>query len=269
MARSGACKQFCLTSMSRIPISPLIIFLLVALATIPLLTLPNVWHAWQPASCLPDNCFCEANRDSFVVQPVNTYSNLIFVFVGLVILANMQNANASRNLLRQQRAIQIVFGIAMLVIGAGSFFYHASLTFVAQWFDVIGMDLFITLALLYNIARLQKFNGTQFALVYITLNITLGISLVAIPQLRREIFGALVLITIVLEAWLHHTQQPKIELRWFSAALASFFAAYTIWLLDNSGIICAPTSLFQGHAVWHLLTALSAGLLYQYYLSEQ
>ncbi len=256
--------------MPRTLIAPSIIFLLITLATLPLGTLPNVWQAWQPASCLPNHCFCEAHRDAFIVQPVNTYSNLIYVLLGLVMLAHARaEPAATRNLLRQQHAIQVTFGIATIAIGAGSFFYHASLTFVGQWFDLMGMYLFITLALLYNVVRMKKLDGAQFAFAYVVVNATLGVSLVLVPQLRREIFGALVLATIVLEAWLHRTQRPTIKLRWFIAALASFFAGYGIWILDNSSIICAPTSLVQGHAGSHWLTAISAALLYQYYRSEK
>lgn len=255
--------------MSRDWFVPLVRAALITLAALPLLALPNVWQSWQPASCLPNNCFCEASVDTFIVQPINTYTNLIYVFIGLAILSHAPTHRARANLMYQQRAIPIVFGAATIAIGAGSFFYHASLTFVGQWFDLMGMYLFINLALLYNVTRVRALDGARFAIAYVALNTTLGIALVMVPSIRREIFGALMLATIALEIWIQHTRQPRIETRWFVAALASFFAGYAIWLLDNSRILCAPTSWFQGHAIWHLLTALSAGLLYRYYLSEQ
>lgn len=255
--------------MTRLAHSPIFLIVLITLATLPLLALPNVWQSWQPASCLPNNCFCEASVDAFIVQPINTYTNLIYVFIGLAILSHAPTHHARANLMYQQRAIPIVFGAATIAIGAGSFFYHASLTFVGQWFDLMGMYLLINLALLYNLARLRKLAGTHFAIAYVALNTTLGMALVIVPSIRREIFGALMLATIALEIWIQRTRRPRIETRWFVAALASFFAGYGIWLLDNARILCAPTSWIQGHAIWHLLTALSAGLLYRYYLSEQ
>ena len=43
------------------------------------------WQDWEPNRCQPDHCFCEALRDGPVMQPSNTYSNLGFVLVGLII----------------------------------------------------------------------------------------------------------------------------------------------------------------------------------------
>jgi hypothetical protein len=40
-------------------------------------------------------------------------------------------------------------------------------------------------------------------------------------------------------------------------------------MLDLNHIVCDPDGLLQGHAVWHILTAASAGLLYLYYRSAE
>jgi hypothetical protein len=45
--------------------------------------------------------------------------------------------------------------------------------------------------------------------------------------------------------------------------------AFTIWNLDQHGTLCTPDSLFQGHAVWHLLGATSLWLTFLYYRSER
>ena len=44
---------------------------------------PGVWDSWTPASCLPDACFCEAVGAGPVRQPINAWSSLAFVPVGL------------------------------------------------------------------------------------------------------------------------------------------------------------------------------------------
>jgi hypothetical protein len=51
--------------------------------------------------------------------------------------------------------------------------------------------------------------------------------------------------------------------------LAALALAFGIWILDLSHIVCAPHSLLQGHAVWHLLCAASGGFVYVYYRSER
>jgi hypothetical protein len=45
--------------------------------------------------------------------------------------------------------------------------------------------------------------------------------------------------------------------------------AFTIWNLDQHGLVCSPQSLIQGHAVWHLLGATSLWCTFLYYRSER
>ncbi len=52
------------------------------------------------------------------------------------------------------------------------------------------------------------------------------------------------------------------------AAVATMAVAFAIWIAAQHGW-CDPGSLLQGHAVWHLLNALAAYLLFAYYASER
>jgi hypothetical protein len=61
---------------------------------------------------------------------------------------------------------------------------------------------------------------------------------------------------------------PYLRTKFFIAALLIYLLAQFIWTLDLNHIVCDPNGILQGHAIWHVLTALSAGLLYLYYRSE-
>ena len=50
-------------------------------------------------------------------------------------------------------------------------------------------------------------------------------------------------------------------------SLASILVAFAIWNASKAWL-CQPRSLVQGHAIWHLLGAVSAYFLYRYYASE-
>ncbi len=41
--------------------------------------------------------------------------------------------------------------------------------------------------------------------------------------------------------------------------------AFGFWLLDQYGVLCDPEAWFQGHGLWHLLTAIAAYLLVVHY----
>ena len=264
-------------------IGPSSLFLLVtgALALLALGGSPEAWSGWRPATCLPGACFCEAIRPEFVRQPIDTWSNLAFVLVGLLILADVLRPSSTRsNLLAQSRTYGVVYALAAVLIGLGSWFYHASLTFVGQWFDVMGMYLLGTFMVLYSAARLGSYprrgigmpclrmDGGRFAAWYVALNFALAISLIVVPELRRYLFGLLLVITIALDVAWRRRNSIVDQPRYFIAALAIYVLAQIIWTLDLNHIVCDPYSLWQGHAVWHILTATSASLLYLYYRSE-
>ncbi len=229
------------------------------------------WRGWAPAYCQPDHCFCEALRDGPVVQPSDTYSNLGFVFVGLLVampaLVRKPNFRDRVNSMRDTRAYPMVFGVSTVLIGLGSIFYHASMTAWGGWFDVTGMFLLASFILLYSLSWLYPLSGRNFALVYIAANIPLA--LIAATEYGRIVFAALIIAGIGLEVAIGIRRRSQIETRYFLAAVGSFALAYGIWLLDINGTWCAPYSWLQGHAIWHLLGAAAAWLLYLYYRSER
>ena len=56
---------------------------------------------------------------------------------------------------------------------------------------------------------------------------------------------------------------------WLGLAGGIFLIALLIWQLSHTeGLLCFPESVFQGHAVWHLLCAVSTAAIYVYYQSE-
>src|SRR5512137_2905849 len=162
---------------------------------------------WRPATCLPDACFCEAIGTGFIRQPIDTWSNLAFVLVGLLILEDVWRSSSTRsNLLARRRVYGFVYVFAVMLIGLGSWFYHASLTFVGQWFDVMGMYLLGTFMVLYCCARLRPLSSRTFALSYVLFNLTLALSLIVAPELRRYLFGWLLVVTIGLEVIIRRGQ---------------------------------------------------------------
>ncbi len=226
------------------------------------------WHGWAPATCMPDHCFCEHVRDGAVRQPANTWSNLGFVLVGLAILAAPLRRGGGSNLAARP-TLNLLYGITVVFLGVGSAIYHASMSFWGQWIDVMSMYLFPTFVGLYNLSRLRPMSDGLVALLYVTVNALLGYLLVAVPGTRRYLFGVLVLALIASILVVRARLKPKLQTKWFFAGLASFAAAFGIWILDITKILCVPHSLAQGHAAWHLLCAVTTGFLYLYFRSEE
>jgi hypothetical protein len=53
------------------------------------------------------------------------------------------------------------------------------------------------------------------------------------------------------------------------ASFITLLIAFSIWVLDITNKLCSPTSVFQGHALWHILNTASIALAYLYYRSEE
>jgi hypothetical protein len=209
------------------------------------------WTGWKPATCLPNGCFCEAIRPGSIAQPANTWSSFSFVLLGGAILA----FSGGKQRADFRRTHAVVFGVALILIGLGSAFYHASLTFVGQLCDVQGMYLLAIFIALYAISHRGLLSDRLFVLLYILVNGAFLLVQIDLPGVRRYLFAVVVLTVIAVES----------GGRFFYAAIAIMAVAFGIWILDITRTVCSPMSLFQGHAIWHVLGAIAALALYMHY----
>ncbi|MBQ08719.1 MAG: hypothetical protein CMD96_02920 [Gammaproteobacteria bacterium] len=56
---------------------------------------------------------------------------------------------------------------------------------------------------------------------------------------------------------------------WFYLGIATYVAAFSIWLNQWSEYLCYPDSWFQPHAAWHLLSALSTWFFFVFFRTEK
>lgn len=223
---------------------------------------PGVWEAWPRDGCQIVNCYCERLQAGLIVQPVTTYSNLAFVLIGLLVYYAPLTGN-------RFHTYQRVYGGALIAIGLGSFFYHASLTLLGEWFDLVGTYLLGTLLLISNLARYSAWpQGRAMAGVYLLLNAALGVQMAVARQLQTIVFLALFAGAAVLEALIWLRRRPTAQARWMLAGLVCFALGGVLWVIDQA-LPCYPDSWLQWHALWHVLAAVAAGLMFAYYRSER
>jgi len=229
------------------------------------------YFGMRQATCMPDDCFCEALRyGEWIRQPSNTWSNLGFIVVAILILVLLsRNKGDTRNRLLAFPSLSWLFAFSCLLTGVGSFFYHASFTFIGQWFDVMGMYFSITFFLIYNIDRLYDLKPVKVYLAYFGVNVFLGLCLYYIPEARRYLFATFVILLVISIFYSQWKLRTSIKTKYIWWSILSFGVAYLLWILDLRHIICAPNSLWQLHAVWHLLSAAAALFIYLYYFSEE
>lgn len=225
------------------------------------------WSAYLPASCTATHCFCEAPRaGALVVQPAATWSSFGYVLIGfaMIVLAGGRDWVSAMPPIAAR-----TLGVTAIVVGVGSALMHATLTLWGQFLDVVGMYLIGSFQLVWALARWRRIGDGRAILLYGALCAVLIAALIVLPEVRRWLFAVLLIGAIAVEMIFARPLRPGVRVSLFLYGLLAMSVAFVIWILDQNGVVCAPHSLWQGHALWHLLGAASLGLLFAYYRSER
>ena len=242
--------------------------LICAIATIALLQLigPD-WARFAPASCTETRCFCEMPRDgALLLQPANSISSFGYVLAGFL-MTLMARSRTWVSAFPPLAAT--VLGVAAIIVGIGSVLLHATLTLWGQFFDVLGMYLISGFFLVSALAKWRNIPDRRAMVYYAILCALLVAILYAMPEVRRWLFAVVLVVAIILELVFARPQRPQVRTGYYVAGLIANIVAFTIWNLDQRGQLCAPESLLQGHAVWHLLGAVALWFAFLYYRSER
>lgn len=202
--------------------------------------------------------FCEESLCGWVRQPANTWSNIGFLLVAMLILREAKRDGAGH-----------LKGLALVafVTAIGSAFYHASETFVGRIADYLGMFLGASYMLAVNVRRLTLWRPPLIrALFWVSCLGLLG-TMILQPKLATTLYITETVVCCVgLEVILFIRQGHTIRYRWLLWYWGIFFVAYGVWLLDIHHILCVPGNhLLTGHGIWHLLDSYALLVLYRYY----
>ncbi len=246
-----------------------VVLTLLSMATIWLFlnTIGPDWAAFAPATCTATRCFCELPRvGSLIVQPANSWSSYGYAFAGFLMIVLSQGRGWASGFHKQAATW---FGVTAIFVGLGSVLLHATLTLWGQFADVMGMYLVSGFMLVSAVARWRNMSVRGSVVLYVGVVGGLLLVLYLVPEVRRSLFAVVLLAAIALEMIFARPSRPGVRTYYYLLGIVTKAVAFTIWNLDQHGMICAPESLFQGHAVWHLLGAASLWFTFLYYRSER
>ena len=221
------------------------------------------WLRFASATCTETRCFCEMPRTgALLLQPANSLSSLGFVSIGFLMILMAR----SRDWISALPPLSAsMLGVAAIIVGIGSVLLHATLTLWGQFFDVLGMYLVSGFFLVSALAKWRGIPDRRAMIYYGILCAMLVAILYALPEVRRWLFAVILLLELVFARPL----RPQVRTGYYVAGLVANIVAFTIWNLDQRGQLCAPESLLQGHAIWHLLGAVALWFAFLYYRSER
>jgi hypothetical protein len=219
--------------------------------------------------------YCEYNDVSrFFHQSMNTYSNLVYFFFGVFICQiaweDWKNeGQISKNRLENFPLLSASMGLCFVYLSFGSAFFHASLTWFGQRVDMngtYGISIILLCIGFYHVLHKIELSDAQknifivvlWAIIFSFYKIALMISSsILVPIL------ILVLLILIGINYLQFRKERSIILAILS--VVCIIVAIKIRTLDVQKINCDPHSWYQGHAVWHLLTAMSSLCSYSFF----
>jgi hypothetical protein len=216
--------------------------------------IPNPWDRLAPATVK----YRETNLPAWIRQPANTWSNLGYVLVGLWLFLQFR--------IQEPSLWMGIIPITAVAVGIGSGLYHASYSFVFQVMDLASMYLLSSFMVTFSLNRLVPMpEGVSYALYF---GLFLGSFVVFLVVRKRSgflLFAAQVLAFILLEVGMWIGGYPANRLH-FVLAIALCGVSIVFWIVDYTGRAFDPDNhVIQGHAVWHMLSAVCLLLLYNYY----
>ena len=223
--------------------------------------------AMAPATCTTTRCFCENPRLGMaMLQPANSWSSFGYVLVGLFLIFEARGRAIATAF---PVGAAITYGIGAITVGIGSVLLHATLTLWGQFADVLGMYLLGGFQLVYALAKVMSLKrGTAVAL-YVAVCAALVAVLIVEPEVRRWLFFVVLITALIIEIAFARPKRDGVILRFLLLAILAKAVAFAFWTLDQKLILCAPDSIMQGHAVWHLLGAVALFMTSRYYRSER
>jgi hypothetical protein len=243
----------------------------------------NIWSGWTESAELRHPAYAERVyvNDVFRTRS-DTWSNLAYVLVGFYALALgwhdiRRQAPADAGYVIRTPAMSILFGLACCYLGFGSGLFHASLTRLGQQLDVAAMYSPLVVFIAINVGRwIPRLNTGGGRAGVPTWPILAGLILAASFLLYEYkwsmrsgvVLPTLILIVAVFVVLDRFQRRRRLSVPLMLLSLVALVAARICWVLDVAGKFSGPDTWLQGHAVWHLLTALSLASIYLYYRLE-
>jgi hypothetical protein len=242
----------------------------------------DIWFLWYGYSLPDDHVFAEAIHPGIFRTCSNSWSNMGFVFVGLYVVAfawwdGRRTTTKHDCYAVRHPQLMGLFGMANIVVGFGSTAMHASLTPWGHLSDVFGMFfVFLSLIVLqwarwipdvslggrrrptWPVFSIAAIAGSIWLLFYgrdmVGDELILGISFLSIP------------LGIALDLFI--LKRTILQVRWLVLSSASLVLGIYIWRLDVQNAFSPPDAWWQGHAIFHLLMAVTLGAMAQFFRSE-
>jgi hypothetical protein len=242
--------------------------------------LQGLWNNFLMDKKVPAS-FCEqVHINSPVRQPVNTFSNIVYLLTAVIILSGIWKSSHAniKGHLSESNIFCLLFSIVLLYVFVASTFYHASLIGIAHTLDysaVFSFSLFPFMFFLHQWWLLKKKtlsiserrkSEIRFLLIFFSAN--LGLALLT-PKGKEQMVAILLVLLFLISAIITVIiEKHKPGTNYLIYTIIAVIAAVILFEFDKYKIMCNPKSFFQPHSLWNIFIGLSAFWFYLYMRSE-
>lgn len=194
---------------------------------------------------------CEAIGAGWLAQPVNAISSLGYVLAGAWVLWRSHSGD---------EAGRTGFWVAtsLLSVGVGSFLFHGPMPPAARWIHDATIVVLLELLVMLAAAGLRKW-PQHLMLRRWALLAALSAAVVALVPGSTTLLAAVAIAVMVVVEGLRWRQpsSPQFHRGVIVSAVFLLGAGLFYVMGRTGGPWCDPAGGWQGHAVWHVLTALA------------
>ncbi len=199
---------------------------------------------------VPGSGDCEAHIEQWG-QPVLLLTSASYILAGLFVVWF-----AHRNRAPVPRALVWSYATGLVLAGLGSMDYHGPSVGPQPLLHDGGLAIALVAALAIDLSVL---NVRRIRVLAILLIAALAV-IAVVPTISPALAGIAAVGLVVAEVSVYRRGlRPVTSALWM--ALASFILGAVAFAPSRTGgPLCDPDSWFQGHGVWHVLTAVALGL---------
>jgi len=205
------------------------------------------WYEAQQSYGAPNVNWCEETICSVINEPANTWSNLGFIIVAILLITKYKETLVKH------------FGIVVLVMGLFSGIYHASNNYLTQHFDFFGMALMTSFLLAFNAKRVSRYAHYSFYTLFwffsfMNMVILVILGIINVPIQSLLLINALPI--IALDLYNGYKESSLKKYGFMAIAGVILILAQVSAQVDLKRIYCQPENIFlHGHVIWHILCA--------------
>lgn len=207
------------------------------------------WYEAQQSYGAPNVNWCESTICSYINEPANTWSNLGYIIVAVMIFIKYKNS------------IMRTFAASVFAVGFLSGVYHATNNYLTQVVDIVSMGGVGSVLLALSISRLFYKNTNSFYswfwFLFFANTLTLMIFDIVNLPLQFTVLIHFVLF-LLLELTNGFVNKEFSQYKWFVLGMIVLVIGQVATQLDLKRVYCNEGNLFlHGHVLWHLLGAVS------------